>query len=416
MHKSFVVIALGLVSCGPDSFAVGTEAFDEGVELDRAELTSAAMLAFLNGPDATVELLDGDVGLDARAAKAIVAHVRGPDGTLGTGDDNLLQSISELDAIAYVGDSSLVAIDRYATARYGAEDIVVEGVRFTHAEAALIVAVCNDSRLDQTPVSNLVKLKLSEARPHQSLATVAATYSVGKSALTGLRDFAARLLGPTTVTPPASTTCSEVEGKRDGVFFTAAQACQAVAFLNTARTSDMWRLPRTALDFIYYGAPNRPLGEGKRSRWLRLNEYSDSVGVGKGAVQALLGSLETWKSGGPTTDTIADAWARRTELVDRPVRFERVFVTKTFGLAVDPYRSWIGYDCGELRDSPSATTYVKACFTRVAADSAGGCQRNDCYADTLNTWVNARGEWARSTTQGSGGYVVWLTNTGFAAP
>ncbi|MEW5743264.1 MAG: hypothetical protein AB1938_30425 [Myxococcota bacterium] len=408
-----------LAGCGPDSEAVWSEA-DEGVELVEAELTVTAILAFLNGPEATVELLDGEVGLDARAAKNIVAHVRGPDGTLGTADDDLLQSVAELDAIAYVGDAAIAAIDRYATPRYGLEDVVVEGVRFTGAEANYVVAVCNDDArllLDEVGLTALQRAQLQQARPHRSIGTVAATYGIGPAALRNLQAYAARKLGAPGPTPPPST-CTETAGSRDGVAFTAAEACKAVEFLNTARTSDMWRLPRTSLDFIYSGGPNRPLGVGQRSRWTRLNEYTDAAGVGKASVQALRDSLATWTPGGPSTDTVVDVWTRRAELVDRPVRFDRAYVTKVFGFRQDPDRPWLGYDCGELRDSPSAATYIQACFLRVGADSASGCQTQDCYANTLRTWVQARGEFAVSSTRGSGGYVIWLNNSGFrpAAP
>ncbi|MBL8920246.1 MAG: hypothetical protein JNJ54_15375 [Myxococcaceae bacterium] len=417
---SSVVVAVLVSACGPDSVAVWTDAAeDEGVELVEAELTASAIFAFLNGPDATVELLDGEVGLDGRAARNIVAHVRGPDGALGTGDDDLLQSIAELDAIAWVGASAIAAIDRYATPRYGLQDVVVEGVRFSGAEAAEVVAVCNDDArllLNDVGLTGLQRQKLQLARPHTSIATVAATYGIGSAALTKLRDFAARALGSTPTPPPAPATCQEAAGKRDGVFFTAADACKAVTFLNTARTSDMWRLPRTALDFVYFGGPNRPLGVGLRSRWSALNEYTDAAGVGTGAVTGLFQSLAAWTPGGPTSDTVADAWARRAELVDRPVRFDRAFVSRVFPVSVDPNRPWIAYACGELRDAPGAATYVQACFTMVGADSAGGCQAENCYANRLNTWVQARGELARSTVSGSGGFVIWLSNSGFGTP
>lgn len=414
-----MAVASALTACGPDAEAVWAEPVDDGVELVAAELTESAIFALLNGPDATVAVLDDEVGLDGRAARNIVAHVRGADGVLGTGDDDLLQSIAELDAIGYVGAAAIAAIDRYATPRYGLQDVVVEGVRFSGAEAAEVVAICNDdSRLlvNDVGLSGLQNQRLQQARPHTSIATVAATWGIGSATLTKLRDHAARVLGSTPTPPPLPATCQEAAGKRDGVFFTAEEACKAVAFLNGARTSDMWRLPRTALDFVYFGAPNKPLGEGLRSRWTRLNEYSDAAGVGTAAVTGLRDSLAGWTAGGPTTDTVADAWARRAELADKPVRFDRAYVSRVFPVSVDPYKPWISYACGELRDAPGASTYVQACFTMVGADSAGGCQAENCYANRSATWVQARGELARSTVRGSGGYVVWLTNSGFGRP
>lgn len=413
---SMVVVLVAVSACGPDADAVWSEPGDDGVELVEAELTESAIFAFLNGPEATVEVLDVDVGLDGRAARNIVAHVRGADGALGTGDDDLIQSIAELDGIAYVGAAAIAAIDRYATPRYGSDDMLVEGVRFSAAEAVQVVAICNGDELYAVRLTGLQRAKLFEARPHASIATVASTWGIGTAALTALRDHAAKLLGTTPTPTPPSTTCQETDGKRDGVFFTAAEACKAVAFLNTARTSDMWRLPRTALDFVYFGGPNRPLGVGLRSRWTRLNEYTDAAGVGSAAVTGLRESLFTWTAGGPTTDTVADAWARRAELVGKPVRFDRAYVSRVFPVSVDPYKPWMSYACGELRDAPGAPSYVQACFTMVGADSAGGCQVENCYATRAGTWVQARGEFATSTVRGSGGYVVWLSNNGFGTP
>jgi hypothetical protein len=407
--------SMALVGCGPDSEASWAEV-EDGVELVQGELTVSAVLGFLNGPDATEAVLDGDVGLDARAARNIVAHVRGPDGVLGTGDDDLLQSIAELDAIAYVGDAAIAAIDRYATPRYGTQDTLVEGVRFSADEAALVVAVCNDARLEDTRLTNLQKLKLREARPLASLAAVAATYGIGRVALATLHDFAAAQLGPTP--PPPTGGCTDTGGVRDGVAFTAAEACKAVEFLNTARTSDMWRLPATSLDFVYFGGPNRPLGPTQRSRWSRLNEFTDAAGVGAATVTGLRESLSGWTPGGPTTDTVADVWTRRASLKDKPVRLDRVYVTRVLPRTVHPTQPWVAFNCGEVRDGPSAPNFLVACWTMVNADSASGCQVDDCFAGTVGTWVHARGLFTTSSNRSTGGYVVSLINAPFkpAAP
>lgn len=106
----FALVPL-LIACGPE--AMMTIAEEDSLESLSAELDSNGMLAFLNGPLATVDALDNDVGLDARAAKGIVEHVRGPDGVLGSADDDRLGSILELDAIPYVGAIAMNAINRY---------------------------------------------------------------------------------------------------------------------------------------------------------------------------------------------------------------------------------------------------------------------------------------------------------------
>lgn len=107
-----------VMACSPDSMGVVEGDFsDEELATITANLDSSSMLQFLNGPAATVAVLDLDVGLDSRAALNIVAHVRGADGVLGTSDDDLLGSLAELDAIPYVGSAAMDAINRFVTSR-----------------------------------------------------------------------------------------------------------------------------------------------------------------------------------------------------------------------------------------------------------------------------------------------------------
>jgi hypothetical protein len=64
--------------------------------------------------DATFEELDVDVALSSRAARNIVKHRQGPDGVDGTGDDDRIDTLGELDAIAYVGPTVLAHLVDYA--------------------------------------------------------------------------------------------------------------------------------------------------------------------------------------------------------------------------------------------------------------------------------------------------------------
>ena len=114
------VVLMALVGCGPDSATLPDDALvDEGTELVESELSADAMFAFLNGPEATFEVLRDEVGLDTRVADGIVLHVRGADQKLGTGDDDLISSLKELDGIAWVGPAAMASIDRFVTARGG---------------------------------------------------------------------------------------------------------------------------------------------------------------------------------------------------------------------------------------------------------------------------------------------------------
>ncbi len=72
------------------------------------------LLVFVNDPKATFVVFDIDVGLTSLAAGKIVAHRDGPDAEPGTGDDDLFQTIDELDAVPYVGPSALGKLKEYA--------------------------------------------------------------------------------------------------------------------------------------------------------------------------------------------------------------------------------------------------------------------------------------------------------------
>ena len=77
------------------------------------------ILDLVNGPTISVALLDDEIGLDARAARGIVAHRAGPDGRLGTGDDRRFADLAALDAVPYVGPSALARLLEYAKANAG---------------------------------------------------------------------------------------------------------------------------------------------------------------------------------------------------------------------------------------------------------------------------------------------------------
>jgi hypothetical protein len=79
----------------------------------------SAVLALVNDPTVTFDELDVDAGLNATAAKNIIAHRDGPDGQPGTSDDDLFDGpdLSELDAVSGVGPSALNSLLEHATAK-----------------------------------------------------------------------------------------------------------------------------------------------------------------------------------------------------------------------------------------------------------------------------------------------------------
>ncbi|MEQ1500921.1 MAG: nuclease A inhibitor family protein [Myxococcota bacterium] len=162
---------------------------------------AVGLLAFVNDPGTSLAVLDVDVALDARAAGAIVAHRDGPDGRPSTADDDRFDTIAELDAAYYVGDSALTAILDYATAHgwvaTDPDDVLGtwDGVTFTLGQADAVLATVNDASyaaldvdaaLDKRAVDAIVA-----ARPIDTIAELAGLSYVGASALTKLIDYAA---------------------------------------------------------------------------------------------------------------------------------------------------------------------------------------------------------------------------------
>lgn len=109
----FIGLAIGAVGCAPSNDVEPSESIQDDTEsLTTAE--AQAILYVVNS--ATVQALDVDAGLDARAAKNIVAHRVGPDGAPGTADDDAFDDIDELDAVPQVGASALEKLRVYALA------------------------------------------------------------------------------------------------------------------------------------------------------------------------------------------------------------------------------------------------------------------------------------------------------------
>lgn len=393
MRALWPVVVL-LVGCGPDSFAeLDGAGDDDGLELVAGELNATSLLAFLNGPDATLAVLTNDVRIDARAARGIVAARAGADGSLGTADDVRFTSVAQVDAVAYVGAATLVKLDAWA-ATHGAATVTVDGVRFTSAEAALAVSVVNDSRLTSAGLSSTAVSNLIAGRPISTLDAVAKVTGVGASALTALRKYVqAQLSGV-----PAQVGCEA--GSFDGVAFTKAEACHAVEFLNRARFSEMAALPDAARLIAYETGPDGVYSATRRSAWTSVADFANRPGIGATAVNGLKTGAAAWTVNGASADTIASTWANRTALVNLPVYVEKAYVTKTYPQTGEGGYLW---ECAELRDAPGATNFVLGC--RPAVVCGGSCWSG------VNVWVSrVHGSFRRSTMPGSGGYRISLSN------
>lgn len=195
MRRFLLLSLLPLTACVDGGFETAAPA-----ALTEGTPEAIGVLRFLNGPAADVATLDVDAALDARAARNIVAHVRGADGVLGTADDDLLASIAELDAIVQVGPATIDRLLDHVESIGGVPRIDLEGVLLTDAEAAAILAAASgatetelddDAGLDVRAARNLVA-----ARPLATLQAVGAVPYVGSSAIERLRRWAPGWSGP----------------------------------------------------------------------------------------------------------------------------------------------------------------------------------------------------------------------------
>jgi 5-methylthioadenosine/S-adenosylhomocysteine deaminase len=75
--------------------------------------SDAALLALVNSSETNLQFLDVDVGLNTQAAKSIMNFRNGPDGIPNTTDDKQFTSIAQLDAVPYVGASTLNLLRSY---------------------------------------------------------------------------------------------------------------------------------------------------------------------------------------------------------------------------------------------------------------------------------------------------------------
>jgi hypothetical protein len=95
-----------------DSFLASGKTDTGGIQDGTPEAAGVLQLA----NEATLAVLDNDVGLSSKAADNIVAYREGDDGQPGTGDDQTFDTLAELDAVPYVGPAAFKALLAYAKA------------------------------------------------------------------------------------------------------------------------------------------------------------------------------------------------------------------------------------------------------------------------------------------------------------
>lgn len=148
------------------------------------------VLAFVNAPDTSFEVLDLDVGLDRRAAERIVWHRDGYDRVAGTDDDNLFDSVDQLLDLDWVGPTSIELIHAWLDDA-STDGALVEGVAFTDDEAILVVSLANTADEDYLDLELELDVRavdgIFDARPIAGLTELSRVPYVGPATLERLR-------------------------------------------------------------------------------------------------------------------------------------------------------------------------------------------------------------------------------------
>lgn len=175
--------------------AIGGKADSASLALEGTREGDGVLRLLNDGEGTTFERLDIAAGLDRRAAENLIAHRDGPDGAYGTDDDDLFDTISEVDAVRWVGPSALERLTEFArdndyvpgdNTPYG----TIEGVTFTYLEAESVLAFANDASAETLREANVPSRSVTsivEGRPIESLSDLAGLYWVGPRTLEHLK-------------------------------------------------------------------------------------------------------------------------------------------------------------------------------------------------------------------------------------
>jgi hypothetical protein len=405
----------------------------EGVSLS----TSLAVQIVALCNTASHAVLDDDVGLDTRAATAIVAA-------------RPLADIQAVAAASYVGSSAIARLRDYVLAHPQVEPAPISvrnPARISSAVArdSTHVVVTFNRAIDPATRASAFSIFIGEPDAGGlSLSLVSVQGAVVTleteaqepgldytiEATETLRDDAGQLMdphgrwahfdgfagAPTSPTPPtpAVVDCAALRGGSfDGIAYSATEECQAVQFLNRARYSEMGALVDAGRRVAYDCAPNGSCGF-RTSAWTRLSEFSGFVGVGATSLSSLKTAMRGWSANGSPYDTVAHLWQQRAALLDQPINLDNVHVTRRLP---DQTSDSSQYSCVELRDQVGAPNFIAACMRLVNADSASGCSGYppSCLDPAVGTRVSLRGTW-RAAAQSPGGYRLLLNATGPGAP
>lgn len=148
----------------------------DGVSFSQAEANG--VLAIANG--ASLEILDIDIGLDARAAQAIVSSRPFTASSLGA-------NMQELAAASYVGTSALQRLKSFVAPweRCSTEIATVKGTEFSSLEAHDTLDMLNQAPQELltgiTGIGPVLAERINFARPFEELSQLASVAGIGPS-------------------------------------------------------------------------------------------------------------------------------------------------------------------------------------------------------------------------------------------
>jgi len=112
---------------------------------------ASALLVFLDHDLTDLEVLEESVGLDMRSASSLLKHRDGADGHRGTGDDDLFDSVWEVDDIPGVAEPGIASMVDYALDHgfpEGPFSVSYDDVWMTEDQAWDVLSFVNTASLD----------------------------------------------------------------------------------------------------------------------------------------------------------------------------------------------------------------------------------------------------------------------------
>ncbi len=194
-RASLLTLVVAFAACGPqDALIEGSEEFSATASsLSVAPGDAAPILALVNYPGTDVATLDGKAGLDVRAAKNIIIKRDGADGISPSADDDLFETLEELDAVPYVADAAFSKLLAFARANPLPAGEVVEGVSFLGWESQSVVWAVNT--VSAGVLNGMLDARAAQAliagRPYSTVTQMGPIAYVGPSALARLQREAA---------------------------------------------------------------------------------------------------------------------------------------------------------------------------------------------------------------------------------